>query len=170
MLPVVEPAQIYEDKAGREILGQMYVFEDRGGRQLCLRPEGTATVQLVAQKLCGKKDVKLWYETRCWRYERPQAGRYREFTQFGVEWLNPRDKQQARSELADLAKSIADNLQIDYEWSDSVSRGLAYYVEDGFEMSVPSLGAQKQVLGGGAYKEGIGFAFGIDRLMLAFPE
>tara|TARA_B100001778_G_scaffold330827_1_gene334006 strand:- start:28647 stop:29108 length:462 start_codon:yes stop_codon:yes gene_type:complete len=148
----------------------MYTFEDRGGRELCLRPEGTATVQLVAQKLCGKKDVKLWYETRCWRYERPQAGRYREFTQFGVEWLNPRNEEQARSELESLARRIADRLGIDYEWSSAVSRGLSYYTEDGFEMGVPSLGAQKQVLGGGKYAEGIGFAVGVDRLALACEQ
>jgi len=167
MLPLIEPAKIYEDKAGKEIFGQMYVFEDRGGRELCLRPEGTATVQLLAKKLGTRKDVKLWYETRCWRYEQPQAGRYREFTQFGVEWLNPRDPEAARNELESLGKSMLGNIGADYEWSSQVKRGLAYYVDDGFEASVNSLGAQKQVLGGGSYNEGIGFAVGIDRLMLA---
>ena len=53
-----------------------------------------------------------------------------------------------------------------YEYNPIVKRGLAYYTEDGFEISVPSLGAQKQVCGGGSYKEGVGFAFGVDRLML----
>tara|TARA_B100000614_G_scaffold258752_1_gene281775 strand:+ start:47795 stop:48379 length:585 start_codon:yes stop_codon:yes gene_type:complete len=167
MLPLIEPAKIYEDKAGKEILGQMYVFEDRGGRELCLRPEGTATVQLLAKKLGTRKDVKLWYETRCWRYEQPQAGRYREFTQFGIEWLNPRDPEAARAELESLGKAMLERIGADYEWSSQVKRGLAYYVDDGFEASVNSLGAQKQVLGGGSYNEGIGFAVGIDRLMLA---
>lgn len=169
VLPVLEPSQVYADKAGAEVLDQMYIFEDRSGRELCLRPEGTATVQLVVQKLGNncKKDLKLWYETRCWRYERPQAGRYREFTQFGVEWLNPRDLEKACNELSCLAKQILDKMEIEYVWESSVQRGLAYYLEKGFEANVPSLGAQKQVLGGGAYAEGIGFAFGIDRLMLA---
>ena len=167
MLPLIEPAKIYEYKAGKEILGQMYVFEDRGGRELCLRPEGTATVQLLAKKLGTRKDVKLWYETRCWRYEQPQAGRYREFTQFGIEWLNPRDPEAARAELESLGKAMLERIGADYEWSSQVKRGLAYYVDDGFEASVNSLGAQKQVLGGGSYNEGIGFAVGIDRLMLA---
>jgi histidyl-tRNA synthetase len=54
----------------------------------------------------------------------------------------------------------------EYEFAGTVKRGLAYYVEDGFEISCPKLGAQKQVCGGGRYKEGIGFALGIDRLML----
>ena len=53
-----------------------------------------------------------------------------------------------------------------YEVNESVKRGLQYYVEDGFEISCPQLGAQKQVCGGGTYKQGIGFAIGFDRLML----
>ena len=48
-----------------------------------------------------------------------------------------------------------------------VTRGLAYYLGEGFEIACPSLGAQQQVCGGGAYAEGIGFAVGVDRLMLA---
>jgi len=167
MLPLLEPTQVYTDKAGPEILNQMYTFKDKGKRDLCLRPEGTATVQLMAKKFGGQKDVKLWYETRCWRYEQPQAGRYREFTQFGVEWLNPKNQSQAYEELAVLAKTMLAKMGVKYEWSSQVKRGLAYYTEEGFEASVVSLGAQKQVLGGGAYSEGIGFALGIDRLMLA---
>lgn len=167
LLPLVEPAEIYTDKAGDEILSQMYVFNDKAERRLCLRPEGTATIQLLSKNFAGKKDVKLWYETRCWRYEKPQAGRYREFTQFGVEWLNPRDSDQARLSLMKLCRSIVGSLGLAYEWSGSVKRGLDYYTEDGFELSIPSLGAQNQVVGGGTYAEGIGFAIGIDRLALA---
>lgn len=168
-LPSVEPEDVYTDKAGPEILGQMYVFPDKSERKLCLRPEGTATVQLLANKFWREqKDVKLWYFERCWRYERPQAGRYREFFQFGVEWINPRNKEQARKELVEMAKKMCEVVSADYECNESVKRGLSYYVEDGFEISFPSLGAQKQVAGGGAYKEGIGFAIGFDRLMLSY--
>lgn len=170
-LPSVEPAEIYTGKAGPEILEQMYVFDDRKGRKLCLRPEGTATIQMLARQLWpNHKDVKLSYEVRCWRYERPQAGRYREFTQFGVEWLWPRDVKAAKEELIQLAKiMVARTVEktCKFEVNPAVKRGLAYYTEDGFEISIPSLGAQKQVCGGGAYAEGIGFAIGIDRLMLA---
>jgi histidyl-tRNA synthetase len=49
----------------------------------------------------------------------------------------------------------------------AIKRGLAYYLEDGFEILCPALGAQRQVLGGGRYQEGIGFAIGVDRLALA---
>lgn len=167
VLPSVEKAEIYVDKAGKEILNQMYVFEDKGNRELCLRPEGTATVQLLADKYWKtQKDVKLWYFERCWRYERPQAGRYREFFQFGVEWINPRDPEVAKEVLLSMSERMVALKTKNYEVNDSAVRGLSYYVGEGFEISVPTLGAQKQVVGGGTYKQGIGFAVGFDRLML----
>ncbi len=49
ILPSVEPVEVYIEKMGPEILGQMYVFGDKKGRKLCLRPEGTATCQLLAR-------------------------------------------------------------------------------------------------------------------------
>ena len=167
ILPCVEPAEVYVDKAGPEILGQMYVFPDKKGRELCLRPEGTATVQLVADKHYRRnKNVKLWYFTRCWRYEKPQEGRYREFFQFGVEVINPSSVEETKKELIEMSKAMVELKTMNYEVDESVKRGLSYYVEDGFEISVPDLGAQKQVLGGGTYKQGIGYAIGFDRLML----
>lgn len=175
VLPSLEPFSVYEQKTGAEIESQMYVFPDKKGRKLCLRPEGTATCQVLARTIWKHdKDVKIFYETRCWRYERPQAGRYREFTQFGVEWLWPRDPKAARESLLNLSYRLTDHmLHISGAYkkvksldvASSVKRGLAYYVEDGFEISVPDLGAQKQVVGGGSYAEGIGFAIGIDRIM-----
>lgn len=166
-LPSLEKAEIYVDKAGPEILNQMYTFIDKGDRELCLRPEGTATVQLLADKYWKQqKDVKMWYFEKCWRYEKPQAGRYREFFQFGIEWLNPKDLEKARTELIELAKELVSIKTTEFEVNDSAKRGLSYYTGDGFEIAVPTLGAQKQVVGGGTYKQGIGFAIGFDRLML----
>lgn len=167
IIPCIEPAEVYVDKAGPEILGQMYVFPDKKGRDLCLRPEGTATIQLVADKHYKRnKDVKLWYFQRCWRYEKPQEGRYREFFQFGVEVINPTSIEETKKELIKMAIEMVELKTKGYDLVESVKRGLSYYVDDGFEISVESLGAQKQVLGGGAYKQGIGFAIGFDRLML----
>jgi histidyl-tRNA synthetase len=165
VLPSLEFAYIYKDKAGEEVLSQMYTFPDRANRLLCLRPEGTATCQLLADQLRYAKDVKLWYETRCWRYERPQAGRYREFTQFGLEILNP------TKDYTDFMISVASEMvglfTNDYEVNTLAKRGLAYYENNtGFEISCPALGAQKQVVGGGKYDQGIGFAVGVDRIML----
>lgn len=169
MLPSIQPAQLYRDKAGPEILSQMYVFPDKKGRELCLQPEGTAICQLMARgEWKDRKDYKVFYETRCWRYERPQSGRYREFTQFGVEVINP--TRDYTEELLELGEAMVSSFTKNYEVAKTVKRGLAYYVEDGFEISCAELGAQKQVLGGGAYAEGIGFALGVDRLMLAAQE
>lgn len=169
VLPSVEYAKTYTDKAGPEILGQMYEFYDKGNppRHLCLRPEGTATCQLIADRFKYTKDVKLFYEVRCWRYERPQTGRYREFTQFGVEVLNP--SKDYMPEMLEMAKKMLSRALPESEWvvNESVKRGLAYYTQPGFEVEVPSLGAQKQVLGGGAYEQGVGFAIGLDRVLVA---
>lgn len=166
ILPSVEPADIYTDKAGKEILNQMYVFDDKKQRKLCLRPEATATVQLIANHFWqGKKEKRVWYFEKCWRYERPQAGRYREFYQFGLEIINPQDKF-TKGLLIDIATEMVKLKATDGVVNYSVKRGLDYYVEEGFEISCEQLGAQKQVCGGGAYKQGIGFAIGFDRLML----
>lgn len=166
MLPSLEPANIYVNKAGTEVLSQMYVFPDKKGRSLCLRPEATATVQLLADKhFKQKKNQKLWYFERCWRYEKPQEGRYREFFQFGVEIINP-DNPGCREELLAMAEQMVALKTDGYEVATAVKRGLDYYTEAGFEISVPDLGAQKQVVGGGSYKQGIGFGLGFDRLML----
>lgn len=166
ILPSVEPADIYTDKAGKEILNQMYIFDDKKQRKLCLRPEATATVQLIANHFWqGKKEKRIWYFEKCWRYERPQKGRYREFYQFGLEIINPQDKF-AKELLIDIATEMVKLKASDGVVNYSVKRGLDYYVEEGFEISCKQLGAQKQVCGGGAYKQGIGFALGFDRLML----
>jgi histidyl-tRNA synthetase len=167
VLPSIEPAEIYADKAGPEILGQMYTFQDRRGRELCLRPEGTATCQILARddrRLA--QDTRLWYEARCWRYEKPQAGRYREFTQIGLEVLRP--KRVDLAQIAQLGYEIVRAECPEAILDESARRGLAYYTDgEGFEVRLPSLGAQQQVLGGGAYAEGIGFAIGLDRLLMA---
>jgi histidyl-tRNA synthetase len=107
----------------------------------------------------------VFYVQRCYRYEKPQAGRYREFTQAGVEILGgrPGDGEEARASLI----ACLDALGLEYSFSPSVKRGLTYYVEDGFEAECKSLGAQKQVAGGGRYKEGVGWAIGVDRVVLA---
>lgn len=165
VLPSIEPSKVYTDKAGTEILNQMYAFPDKKGRELCLRPEGTATVQLIADKYYKNcSNVKLWYLERCWRYERPQEGRYREFFQFGMEILNP--SPDANDYLVKLAEKMVSSKTKDYLLDTSVNRGLAYYTIEGFEISAPQLGAQSQIVGGGSYKQGVGFAIGFDRLML----
>lgn len=74
---------------------EMYTFEDRGGRSLTLRPEGTASTvrAYVEKKMFGyaNQPVKLYYMGPMFRYERPQAGRFRQFVQFGIEALGSND-------------------------------------------------------------------------------
>ncbi|PLR72747.1 MULTISPECIES: histidine--tRNA ligase [Bacillus] len=88
---------------------EMYTFEDRGGRSLTLRPEGTApTVRsFVENKMHGNANqpVKLYYTGPMFRYERPQAGRFRQFVQFGVEALGSSDPA-IDAEVIALAMSI----------------------------------------------------------------
>lgn len=166
VLPSIEPSEIYIDKAGREVLNQMYVFDDKKGRKLCLRPEATATVQLIANHFWqGKKEVRVWYFEKCFRYERPQKGRYREFWQFGCEVINPKEKF-IKEELIDIASEMIALKTKDFVVDYAVKRGLDYYTEDGFEIRSKQLGSQEQICGGGAYDRGIGFAIGFDRLML----
>jgi histidyl-tRNA synthetase len=74
---------------------EMYTFEDRAGRSMTLRPEGTAPVvrSFVENKMYGdpNQPIKLYYIGPMFRYERPQAGRFRQFVQFGVEALGSDD-------------------------------------------------------------------------------
>lgn len=73
---------------------EMYTFDDKGGRSLTLRPEGTAPVLRAALEHglhAGVLPMKLWYSGSYYRYERPQAGRYRHFSQVGIEALGTED-------------------------------------------------------------------------------
>jgi histidyl-tRNA synthetase len=147
----------------------MWTFNDRGGRNVCLIPEVTGLIQELWNEEWSKKYSKpfrVFYVSRCYRYERPQAGRYREFTQFGIEVLGG-NISLYRDETTSLLKSCLDELNIVYDFKDSIKRGIGYYVEDGFEVECPVLGAKKQVAGGGRYAEGIGWAIGVDRVLLA---
>ncbi|MFD9081413.1 histidine--tRNA ligase [Streptomyces erythrochromogenes] len=74
---------------------EMYAFETKGGAQLALRPEGTASVLRAALEASlhkkGNLPVKLWYSGSYYRYEQPQAGRYRHFSQVGAEAIGAED-------------------------------------------------------------------------------
>ena len=172
IVPSLSEQELFVDRAGPEILNQMYTFNDRGDRQICLIPEVTAIIQKIWREEWSKnkpKPYKVFYIQRCYRYERPQKGRYREFTQAGVEILggNPEEcKEIAMSSLKECIEYFTDKATI----NDSVKRGLDYYIEDGFEVEIASLGAQKQVAGGGSYDGGAGWAIGVDRLLLALQE
>ena len=91
---------------------EMYTFDDRSGRSITLKPEGTAGVarSFVENNMReGGLPVKCWYETSVFRYEKPQAGRLREHHQFGVEMFGA-EGPCADAEAISIAKSIFDEL------------------------------------------------------------
>ncbi len=89
--PVFESTELFDRGVGDTtdvVQKEMYTFTDKGGRSLSLRPEGTASavrcyIEHNFQNVPAP--VKLFYLITCYRYERPQAGRFREFNQFGIE-------------------------------------------------------------------------------------
>ncbi len=91
--PTVEYYKLFEAKSGEEIKNSMYVFEDKAGRLLALRPEVTASVVRVYLRLLRvfPKPIRLYYIAQCFRYEEPQHARYREFWQGGLEILGDPD-------------------------------------------------------------------------------
>ncbi len=160
---------MWVERSGKEIEGQMWTFRDKGERPCTLIPEATALIQREYRdrwSKCKPKPIRVFYVQRCYRYERPQAGRYREFTQFGVEMLGPKPEAY-EDECKALLREVLDTVGATYEFDDAVVRGLSYYSRDGFEARIPTLGAQQQVAGGGSYAEGCGWAIGVDRLILS---
>jgi histidyl-tRNA synthetase len=284
--PIFENLSLFTKKSGEEIVDQIYNFKDKGGRDLALRPELTAPVARLYMSEMQKsaKPIKMYYYGSCFRYERPQAGRFRQFWQFGCEMIGGKtpeadaevitmaahsleelglegfeihlghlgilrgllqeagiagpdqdqimglidkgDQQELQNFLEnmeinsdtknillmiiemkgdaeilnkvrveiqgkELALKALDQLQDllntlqNFEMSNyiinlGIARGLDYYSGMVFEIYVPSLGAQKQICGGGTYNlvetfggekvESTGFAFGFDRLMAALMQ
>ncbi|WP_457625187.1 histidine--tRNA ligase [Persephonella sp.] len=118
ILPYVEDVSLFIRSVGEEtdiVQKEMYIFEDRGGRRVALRPEGTASAvrAYIEEKLYAKGGYhKLFYEGAMFRYERPQAGRYRQFHQIGAEIFGT-DSPLADAELIKMVKEILDRLCIE---------------------------------------------------------
>ena len=94
--PGFEATEVFARTAGETsdvVSKEMYTFEDRRGRSLTLRPEGTAPVMraYLAAMQQQPSPFKAYYLTRMYRYARPQEGRYREHRQFGIEIFGPED-------------------------------------------------------------------------------
>lgn len=271
--PTFEELDLFTIRSGEGIIDEMYVFEDKGGRSLALRPELTAPVlrTFVNEGRSLTKPVKWCYYADCYRYERPQKGRYRQFWQFGIEligadsamadaevitvadellriagvtftlkighlsfmrtllrdlpddqqkkvrsFLDKRDTDAASAFLETIGRkdlavplknlidarnldqifaiigeipeaeriretfAVLDSLDIAYEINPAIARGLDYYTGVVFECFAEGLGAENQILGGGAYRlahlfggedtPSVGFAIGFDRVMVAIGE
>jgi histidyl-tRNA synthetase len=96
--PIFEYTELFQRGVGDTtdiVQKEMYTFTDKGDRSLTLRPEGTASTvrAYVEKKMFGyaNQPVKLYYMGPMFRYERPQAGRFRQFVQFGIEALGSND-------------------------------------------------------------------------------
>ena len=93
--PIFEDSELFHRGVGETsdiVTKETYDFQDRGGRSVTLRPEGTAGVvrSFIENKMYGNRNdaIKLYYNGTMYRYERPQAGRFRELTQIGLEAFN----------------------------------------------------------------------------------
>jgi len=271
--PEFEDLDLFTMRSGEGIIGEMYVFEDKGGRKLALRPEITAAVirMYINEAKVAPKPLRWCYYADCFRYERPQKGRYRQFWQFGVELigadtaaadaetimlasdmlnatgvtyelkvghlsfmknlvkdLEPVMQRRVRAHLdkkdfdglnatleslnkTELAASLTalvetrelaeafeiagaipekerveqtisslDASGVKYSLNFGIARGLDYYTGIVFEGFARNLGAENQILGGGAYRlaqlfggddvASCGFAIGFDRVMVSLGE
>ncbi|MCQ1538443.1 histidine--tRNA ligase [Methanocalculus taiwanensis] len=268
--PEFENLELFTLRSGEGIIEEMYAFQDKGGRDIALRPELTAPVlrMYVNEAKVLNKPVRWYYFGDCFRYERPQKGRYRQFWQFGIELvgadsamadaevmavgydllkatgvsfelrvgdlammrsllddLEPELQKQVRGCLdkrdyealegmglkSDLAGSltaliesktlddafaitgaipeeeriretfaILDAHEVPYIQNFGIARGLDYYTGCVFEAFAENLGAENQIMGGGAYRlahlfggedtPSCGFAIGFDRVMVSRGE
>ncbi|MDA0302333.1 MAG: histidine--tRNA ligase [Chloroflexi bacterium] len=109
--PIVEDASVFLHTAGDEsdiVQKEVYLFDDRGGDRLALRPEGTAAAcrAYIEHGMSSRpQPVRLFYIGPFFRYDRPQAGRYRQLHQFGVEAIGT-DSPAADAELIDLQLTL----------------------------------------------------------------
>jgi histidyl-tRNA synthetase len=268
--PEFEDLELFTMRSGDGIIEEMYVFEDKGGRKLALRPEITAAVirMFINEAKVAPKPLRWCYFADCFRYERPQKGRYRQFWQFGVELigadtaladaevimlaadmldtagvtydlkvghlsfmknllkdldptvqrkvmahLDKKDFDELKASLESIEKpDLGDSLislvscrdlaeafeiagtipekerihqtintldaaEVDYTLNFGIARGLDYYTGMVFEGFAHNLGAENQILGGGAYRlshlfggddvASCGFAIGFDRVMVS---
>ncbi|MEW5937792.1 MAG: histidine--tRNA ligase [Candidatus Thermoplasmatota archaeon] len=87
--PTFEHTELFTARSGQGIVEEMYSFHDKGGREISLRPEITASIvrMYLNEMSHAPKPIKVFYISNCFRYERPQSGRLREFFQFGAEVL-----------------------------------------------------------------------------------
>lgn len=117
--PIFEASELFHRSVGETtdiVSKETYDFTDRGARNITLRPEGTAGVvrAYIENKMYGdvNQPVKLYYTGPMYRYERPQAGRYRELTQFGVEVLGS-DSPMMDAEVISLAYRTLEEMGIE---------------------------------------------------------
>ena len=115
--PLFEDLALFTMKSGEGIMGQIYHFQDKGGRDLALRPELTAPVaRLYINELQKKsKPIKMYYFGSCFRYERPQKGRWRQFWQLGCELIGGKSPESEAEIIAMAAHCLEELGLYDFE-------------------------------------------------------
>ncbi|AFL95166.1 histidyl-tRNA synthetase [Thermococcus cleftensis] len=103
LTPTFEYTTLFQLRSGEEVVEQLYAFDDKGGRNLSLRPDMTSSVArlYVNSFQTAPKPIKWYYIANMFRYEEPQSGRYREFWQAGVELIGS-DRVEADAEVIAL--------------------------------------------------------------------
>lgn len=114
--PTFEHLDLFTTKSGQSVLDEIYSFKDKGGRDLALRPELTAPVMrmYVSELQNAPKPQRLYYFGSCFRYERPQKGRFREFWQMGAELIGGA-KPDSEAEVIALAERMLQSVNIEGE-------------------------------------------------------
>jgi len=106
--PLFEDLSLFTTKSGDEIVHQLYNFTDKSDREIALRPEITAPVARLYVNELQKtaKPIKLYYFGSCFRYERPQKGRFRQFWQFGCELIGAKSPEGEAEAIAMAEQSL----------------------------------------------------------------
>ena len=115
--PIFEDLSLFTLKSGEGIIEELYNFQDKGGRDLALRPELTAPVARIYLNKLQKaaKPLKMYYFGSCFRYERPQAGRFRQFWQLGCELIGGKSPD-SEAEIIAMAAHCLEELNLeDYQ-------------------------------------------------------
>src|SRR5580704_12467281 len=156
--PPLEPLELFTTKSGEEIVGQLYHFTDKGGREISLRPEMTPTLarMIGAHERSYKKPVKWFAIPQLFRYERQQKGRLREHFQFNADLIG----EGGPAADAELAALLIDSLR---------AFGLT---ADDFAIKLSSRNAWHDFFkqGGGAHAHEYDFYQIIDKLEREAPE
>ena len=116
--PIFEDLTLFTEKSGEAIKEEIYHFKDKGNRDLALRPELTAPVARLYLNELQKsaKPIKMYYFGSCFRYERPQAGRFRQFWQFGCELIGGKSPEAEAEVMAMAAHALEEMGLKNYEF------------------------------------------------------
>ncbi len=165
---ILEPAAIYREKTGDEIVNeQMYVFQDKGGREVALRPEMTPS---LARMVAAKRrelgyPLRLFSIPNLFRYEAPQRGRLREHWQLNVDLLGI-DNIEAEVEIVQLAFQImmnfgtkVEDFEIRLNYPTGTDEDLQKFVERLNDIGITNTKIDKSLARGQAYYTGIVFEF-----------